>query len=182
MTDSLDLEKLKTLCAAATPGPWEVEPVKSDGCYGSGVETYEGFDAYQIVNQNNEVLFDSLNSTASCVEVEYGDEESGGSAWDEVASKNLEFVAAARTALPALIARVEAAGARIAAEAARRERAEKALKPFALIASIIELDYGAEGDDFAIAFVGDDEPDHGGNVTLRDFREAARVLSDKDSA
>lgn len=107
------IAKWKALCDAATKGPWDKEGVLSEGSYGSGEDVQSGFCAYEI-RAGKEVLFDSLNSTASSIREEYDSEDGGGATWDEVAEKNLEFVALARTALPAALDALTAANARIA--------------------------------------------------------------------
>ena len=99
-----EITRLKALCKAATPGPWEFDTVCNEGAYGMGEDIYEGFSSYQIIapsSNGHVVICDTLNSDCVCVEEEF--DEDGAAAWDEVARKNMAFIAAARTALPALL-------------------------------------------------------------------------------
>jgi hypothetical protein len=115
---TLDLSKLEALAKAATPGPWDVDDVQTDGEYGSGEDTYRGFKSYVVgcgPVDNWRSIIDTSNSDVAMVEVD-GDCD-GTTAWDEVGRCNTQFIAAAREAVPALIARVR--------------ELEAALKPFA---------------------------------------------------
>lgn len=104
----LDIEAIKKRLKAATPGPWASDTTKSEGSYGGGDDTYEGYSAYQLIVEINgkaEVLADSLNSTYGMVDVE--SDEDGTSAWDDIARRNFDLIANAPDDIAALIAEVE---------------------------------------------------------------------------
>ena len=88
----VDLNELERLAKAATPGPWDLEPIRSEGCYGSGPNCSTGFDSYEI-RADGSVLLDALNSDAALVSEDWD----GGAlyAWDEIGQRNLSFIAAA---------------------------------------------------------------------------------------
>lgn len=87
-------EELRKLAEAATPGPWEQDcTVESDGAYGSGEDSREGYSTYAIFDADGKVIFDFLNSEIVCVHDE--DHEDGHNAWDETAKHNAAFIAAA---------------------------------------------------------------------------------------
>jgi hypothetical protein len=83
--EALDLDELKALCAAATPGPWVAQVLGSDG--------------YMV----NRVLPDDADlrekMRRGVLKVNWLD-------WDSDKA-NAEFVAASRSAVPSLIAEVE---------------------------------------------------------------------------
>lgn len=104
----LDLEPIKKRLKAATPGPWYSDTTKSEGSYGSGPDTHEGYNAYElcvVINEKVEVLADSLNSTYGMVDVEY--DEDGASAWDDIARRNFDLIADAPTDMAAMVAEIE---------------------------------------------------------------------------
>lgn len=81
--DALDLDALRELCAAATEGPWTW----------SGVYLEGGPSGYRDV--------------ISPGDVKCGSYCQGGTSVVEIASADADFIAAARSAVPALIAEVE---------------------------------------------------------------------------
>jgi len=89
---------LKELSDRATPGPWAAESEKSDGSYGSGEDTHEGFDTAVIVTEAEirygkaGVLFESHNSTVGAVSEEHDEEYFR--AWDAVSEANAAFIVA----------------------------------------------------------------------------------------
>lgn len=93
-------DELRRLSEAATPGPWAVEAEKSDGSYGSGEDTFEGYDTAVIVTEvatetrhgKPGVLFESHNSTVGSIREESDDESFR--AWDEVSEANAAFIVA----------------------------------------------------------------------------------------
>jgi hypothetical protein len=103
---------------AATQGEWYSDSERSDGVYGSGEDTREGYKAYLICAEGtgsfstNRVLFDSHNSTEAWIEEEW--DEDSHQAWDETARRNAAFIVSACNAVPDLIAALDAAEARIA--------------------------------------------------------------------
>ena len=120
------LDELRRLHDAATPGPWESDTVENaDAVYGFGDDEGIGFDARAIYSPDGKVLFDSLNSDAGEVLEEWGDDETHGSAWDEVAKQNAALIAATRNALPALIAAAEREQPASSALAIAREALER---------------------------------------------------------
>lgn len=81
-----------------TPGPWEVDTIKSDGEYGDGgPDSRSGYDAYAVFDAQGRSLFDSLNRDGRVSEIhEDGPDEDGrGAAWDELARRDLTLAAAA---------------------------------------------------------------------------------------
>jgi hypothetical protein len=103
---TVDIEKLKALALAATPGPWEVDTVKSEGHYGTDEDGGYGYTAYVVTDGKGRPLMDSLNRDDSEIHEEYSDEEHY--AWDELAKRDAQFIAAANpAAVLELIAEVE---------------------------------------------------------------------------
>ena len=102
MTDRVDLEALRALERAATPGPWEEDTCDTDCAWGKA-------KAYQMIARNEYgrqvSLFDSINSDATTLEIEH--DEDGSQMWDEIARRNFAFIAAARNAFPALADEIE---------------------------------------------------------------------------
>ncbi len=97
----------KRLADAASAGPWEADDeLDRDAVYGHGDEDNSGFHKSKMYGPDGKVLFDSLNSDACLVHEEY--DEDGIYAWDDVAKRNFAFIAAARLAVPALIAALSA--------------------------------------------------------------------------
>lgn len=91
-------ENLKALSDRATPGPWAAESERSEGSYGSGEDTSEGYDTAVIVTEaeirygSSGVLFESHNSTTGSIREESDDEYFR--AWDEVSEANAAFIVA----------------------------------------------------------------------------------------
>jgi hypothetical protein len=102
---TIDTKALMELHKKATKGDWTVESEKSDGCYGSGEDTHEGYATYFIATPQDGKIVDALNSDVGCVHEEH--DEDGTFAWDDVAKNNMEFIAAAHSAIPALVAENE---------------------------------------------------------------------------
>lgn len=107
---AVDVLAVLALVNAASPGPWETDTVKCDGGYGSGEDSHSGFMAEQMRDANGVAIFDSLNSEGVMVDEDIGEESVY--AWDVVANRNFEAVAAAvnfirdhGTAVAALLAR-----------------------------------------------------------------------------
>lgn len=109
---TFDLAAVRARLAAITPAPWSSDSTKSEGSYGSGEDVHEGFDSYQVIAEvrgKPEVICDALNSTVTEVLVEHDGDDEGTwtTAHDEVARKNMEFVAAAPTDLAAACDEIE---------------------------------------------------------------------------
>lgn len=90
------LDKLEALARAATPGPWGVETIESDGHYGTDEDGGHGFDAYVVTDDRGRPLMDSLNRDNSEIHEEYNEESHY--AWDELARRDALFIAAANPA------------------------------------------------------------------------------------
>jgi hypothetical protein len=95
--------ELERLAAKATPGPWEVDTLKSEGEYGSGPDTTVGYEVSAIYNAKGEALFDALNSDAITVHEEYPDEDGYSLAYDEVSDANAKLIVALRNNLPTIL-------------------------------------------------------------------------------
>jgi hypothetical protein len=91
------LNAIEAGCDGVSPGPWETDTTRSDGSYGFGEDTYEGFDAYQLIGPplypggRDVVICDTLNSDASLINEEFGEESHN--AWDEQGRKNMAHIA-----------------------------------------------------------------------------------------
>lgn len=113
------IEELRGLLAKATPGPWEADEEKNEGCYGVGDDCHEGFQSASIHAPDGRggsaKLFDALNSDAACVEEEY--DEDRHYAWDGVSRINAALIVAMRNALPALLASLASKDAEIERQA-----------------------------------------------------------------
>lgn len=102
-----ELDEMERRANAATEGPWESESTKSEGSYGVGDETHEGYEAFEIraeIRGKWLSIADSLNAEEGEVHEDFGDDYS--SAWDEIARRNFNFIANARIDLPRLITEV----------------------------------------------------------------------------
>jgi len=107
---TFDPTAVRARLAAITPGPWTYDATKNEGSYGSGPDTHEGFDSYQVLGEvrgKEVVICDCVNSDVIEVLVEDGDDENGGSAWDDQGRKNMEFVASAPADLAAACDEIE---------------------------------------------------------------------------
>ena len=100
---SVDLAVLDALFAAATRGEWETDSEKTD----------EGYKTYVMFAPDGSRLFDALNSSATLVQYDYGDD--GGSEWDETARRNFALIAALHNAWPAIKRRLEIGDAAVEA-------------------------------------------------------------------
>jgi Ead/Ea22-like protein len=113
MTAPHDLAALKKLAREATPGQWECDTVRCDGEYGDDDTGGTGFDSCEIKDSRGLVLFDFIKSDTSVIEVDWGEDDF--QAWDGVAKKNAEYIAAANPAtMLALLERLEAAEQKLA--------------------------------------------------------------------
>jgi len=95
MVETLSTERvaeIRALAEKATPGPWESDSMKSEGSFGVGEETYEGFNAFKVMDEKGNTICDTLNSDMGEVHVEY--DEDGATAWDEIGRRNATFIAA----------------------------------------------------------------------------------------
>lgn len=83
--------------SGVTPGPWYSESVATEGSYGSGEDTTEGFDSYVVRTETQKsygedaVICDALNSGTAEVHEEF--DEDGTHAWDEPGRRNMEWIA-----------------------------------------------------------------------------------------
>ena len=102
------LEELKRLCAAATPGPWTSDcDIQNEGEYGSGEDCHSGFKSYGVYT-SQKLICDTMNS--DLIEVREESDDEGHYAWDETGRRNAEFIAAANPATVSdLITRLEKA-------------------------------------------------------------------------
>ncbi len=89
-----------------TPGEWGEDTLKSEGAYGSGDDTHEGFATTAIYNAEGKLLFDALNSDVILVQEEW-DEGGFCYAHDLTSSANADLIVTLRNALPELIAALE---------------------------------------------------------------------------
>jgi len=98
MTETQSAPRLRELSDAATAGPWFADAEKSDGSYGSGEDTSEGYDTAVIMTEAETrygkpgVLFESHNSTVGMIHEESDDE--WFRAWDAVSAANAAFIVA----------------------------------------------------------------------------------------
>ena len=82
-------DTLAALSEAATPGEWSADTIRSEGAYGSGDDTHEGFATTAIYSDDGKILFDALNSDAILVQ-----EEWDGHAYDLTSAANAAFIVA----------------------------------------------------------------------------------------
>ena len=101
-------DEIAALVAGITPGELMIETVRNDGAYGSGENLAHGFVSYLVLDQNGDVVCDTLNSTLTTVT------EEDDQAWDEVGRKNMSFFAAAPSIVKQLLARVGEVEAEVA--------------------------------------------------------------------
>lgn len=95
-----------------TPGPWYSESVETEGSYGSGEDTSEGFDSYVVRTEaqkhygEDAVVCDALNSGTAEVHEEF--DEDGTHAWDEPGRRNMDWIArCSPSGISALLAALE---------------------------------------------------------------------------
>ena len=128
----IDIAAIKARADKATSGPWESDATQNEGDYGSGPDCVSGFSSYEVIAEKGRIC-DTINSDVAMVCEEY--DEDGCTAFDEVGQANMDFIAHARTDIPALISALEASEAayeaRITALEAERDALKAALKPFA---------------------------------------------------
>jgi len=94
--DLAQLDKLEALARAATPGPWDIETVRSEGEYGTDEDGGWGFDAYAVVDSKGRPMQDSLNRDDSSIHTDTDGDVFY--AWDELAKRDAQFIAAANPA------------------------------------------------------------------------------------
>ena len=113
----IDIAAIKARADKATSGPWESDATQNEGDYGSGPDCVSGFSSYEVIAEKGRIC-DTINSDVAMVCEEY--DEDGCTAFDEVGQANMDFIAHARTDIPALIAALEASeSARVKAEQER---------------------------------------------------------------
>ena len=100
------LETLRALAPVVTPGEWGEDTLKSEGAYGSGDDTHEGFATTAIYNADGKLLFDALNSDVILVQEEW-DEGGFCYAHDLTSSANADLIVTLRNNLPTIIAALE---------------------------------------------------------------------------
>lgn len=88
-TPALDLDAVEALCAAATPGPWSLRPVR--------------FDDWGVIRSP----WGTIVAVGRAGETEYDEREHRRLGTDPY-EHNAAFIAAARTLVPQLVARVRA--------------------------------------------------------------------------
>lgn len=101
----MTLHEIQERAEKASPGPWKSDSMRSEGSYGIGDDTHEGFDTFKVTDAKGNTICDALNSDAGEVHEEY--DEDGCHAWDEVARRNMDFIAHARADIPFLLSEVE---------------------------------------------------------------------------
>ncbi|EOC3625645.1 ead/Ea22-like family protein [Enterobacter hormaechei] len=107
---NIDKQALRWKAEKATQGEWWSDSCGNEGVYGSGDDCVEGYTSYAVYDEKNQILLDTINSTAACINEEYDGE--CHVAWDEVGQRNAEFIAAANPAtVLALLDELEAADA-----------------------------------------------------------------------
>ncbi|EMK2611570.1 ead/Ea22-like family protein [Citrobacter freundii] len=87
--------ELRQLAEKATQGEWWSDVVETDGEYGEGEDRASGYHSYAVY-VGSESLLDMTNSTAACIHTEWDHDYL--MAWDEIAKRNAEFIAAANPA------------------------------------------------------------------------------------
>jgi len=112
---AVELDKLEALARAATDGPWDTETVRSEGEYGTDEDGGHGFDAYAVVDSKGRPMFDSLNRDDSMIATDTDGDVFY--AWDELAKRDAQFIAAANpAAILALIAQARLAAQPVVAK------------------------------------------------------------------
>lgn len=71
---NIDKQALRWKAEKATQGEWWSDSCGNEGTYGSGDDCVEGFTSYAVYGENNQILLDTLNSTAACISEEYDGE------------------------------------------------------------------------------------------------------------
>lgn len=102
---TFDLAGVRKQLAAITPGPWTYDVVHNEGSYGSGgPDESTGFSSYAVIAEKRSIrggelvveeghVCDCSNSDFIEVKEEHGDDEDGGTAWDDQGRRNMEFIA-----------------------------------------------------------------------------------------
>jgi hypothetical protein len=141
------LRAIEERCEKATPGEWSGDRVKCEGEYGSGEDIHSGFDGFQIIADNGDVLVDTTNSTAACIEEEW--DEDGCVATDIVGYANANFIAHSRQDIPYLLTELRLSEERQKEMAGLMEEAANMLSdvvPTIAESIITRLRTAAEGD------------------------------------
>ena len=94
-----EIKRARSLCEAATPGPWYDDSQDCEDGHGK-FHSYTAFDA------EGRSLFGTENSTASEIYTDHN--EDGSFSWDHVGRVNIDFACRARTLIPRLLATIEA--------------------------------------------------------------------------
>lgn len=111
-----DLDALERAARAATPGPWEVDGIDTEGEYGSGDDTASGYVEYGLYTAEGHQIVSTEYRAGelSMISEEY-DDDGGVIAWNELARRDALFLAAANpAAILSLIARLRTAEAALA--------------------------------------------------------------------
>ncbi len=98
----LDLAKIKEAAERATPGPWDTDTIDNE----DGKWRFKSYIVGSGPVDNWKAVVDTSNSDV--IEIHREDDIDYSSVWDEQGRRNAEFIALARTTVPALIARIEA--------------------------------------------------------------------------
>lgn len=99
-----ELKDLADKAFREAPAPWETDTEQSEGEYGSGPNTFSGFDVSLLIDANGRSLFDALNSTAIIVHEDGPDEDGYVHAWDDVSAANAALIVALVNNLPRILA------------------------------------------------------------------------------
>lgn len=123
------LDEMESKAKRATKGPWFTDSERSDGTYGVGDETHEGFNTYAVFSETETYygkparIFDTSVDVA---EVQEEWDEDSHSAWDEQGRRNAEYIIAAQP--QAILAIVAAIRARLKEDEARIIKQRTALR------------------------------------------------------
>ena len=100
-SEAVNVAEWRAAMSGVTPGPWYSESVDTEGSYGSGEDTTEGFKSYVVRTEaqksygDDAVVCDALNSGTAEVHEEF--DEDGTHAWDEPGRCNMAWVARCST-------------------------------------------------------------------------------------
>jgi len=113
-----EVEALRNGLSGVTPGPWYLDSIETDGAYGSGEDTSEGFRTYGVRTSGEKrfgqdaSICDAVNSDLAVVHEEF--DEDGTVAWDDVAKHNMAHIArCSPDAIDRLLAHLDATTARL---------------------------------------------------------------------
>jgi hypothetical protein len=97
------------LARKPTPGRWDVDTIDNEGEYGGGgPDTHSGYKSHSVFNEAGHALFDTLNRDAALVEVVEEYDEDSFAAWDDLGSRDCEFIAACNpVAIASLLAELD---------------------------------------------------------------------------